>query len=178
MTGPEVWLRGPVAGVAAELQPAAHALLQAAAEIRAAATPLTTAELWASPGGAASVGFHLRHVVGSLDRLLTYARGESLDGPQRAALATETLPGDPPAEAATLVAEAVRTVEHAVDVLRRTPVETLGEARTVGRARLPSTVRGLLFHAAEHTQRHAGQVVTTAKIVRGLGLGAAQRGAS
>jgi hypothetical protein len=40
----------------------------------------------------------------------------------------------------------------------------------VGRARLPSTVFGLLFHVAEHTQRHAGQAITTAKIVRGLGL--------
>ncbi|MFL5577734.1 MAG: DinB family protein [Gemmatimonadaceae bacterium] len=176
MAAPEAWLSGPVAGVAPELQPAAHALLQAAAEIRTAAAPLTTSELWVSPGGAASAGYHLRHVAGSLDRLLTYARGQSLDGPQRAALVTEALPGDPPADAATLIAGVERAVGHALEVLRRTPVETLGEARTVGRGKLPSTVLGLLFHAAEHAQRHAGQLVTTAKIVRGLGLGSAGRG--
>jgi DinB superfamily len=171
MTAPEAWLRGPVAGVAPELQPAAHALLQAAAELRAAAAPLTTAELWVSPGGAASVGFHLRHAAGSLDRLLTYARGEALDEAQHAALAAESIAGDPPADAAMLMAGAERAIEHALDVLRRTPVETLREARAVGRRKLPTTVGGLLFHAAEHTQRHAGQAVTTAKVVRGLGLG-------
>ena len=55
--------------------------------------------------------------------------------------------------------------------LAATPPESLGDERLVGRAALPSTVRGLLFHGAEHTQRHVGQVITTAKIVRGLRLG-------
>jgi len=44
-------------------------------------------------------------------------------------------------------------------------VATLTDARAVGRQRLPSTVIGLLVHAAEHTTRHAGQIITTAKIV-------------
>ena len=169
MALPEVWLRGPVDGVAPVLQPAAHALLQAAEEIAAAARPLTTDELWVSPGGAASAGFHLRHIVGSLDRLLTYARGEGLDEAQRAILASESLPGDPPADAELLVGRAREAITRAVSVLRETPERSLLEPRTVGRAALPSTVLGLLFHAAEHTQRHAGQLVTTSKIVRGLG---------
>jgi hypothetical protein len=151
--------------------PAAHALLQAGEEIERAASPLTPAQLWVEPGGAASVGYHLRHVAGSIDRLLTYARGGALDERQLAALAAEGAAGDPPDDAATLVAGATRAIDQAMTVIRATPVATLTEPRAVGRGRLPSTVLGLLFHVAEHTQRHAGQVVTTAKIVRGLELG-------
>jgi uncharacterized damage-inducible protein DinB len=148
--------------------PAAHALLQVSEDVVRAAGPLTTSELWATPGGAASVGFHLRHLAASTDRLLTYARGEPLTDAQRGALAAERHPGYPPAEAAPLVAAADLAVRGAVDVLRRTSVDALTEPRFVGRARLPTTVLGLLFHVAEHAQRHAGQIVTTAKIVRGL----------
>jgi len=168
---PEVWLRGPLAGVDPLLMPAAHALLQAGEEIERAASPLTPAQLWLEPGGAASVGYHLRHVAGSIDRLLTYARGGALDERQLAALAAERAAGDPPDDASTLVAGATRAIDQAMTVIRATPVATLTEPRAVGRGRLPSTLLGLLFHVAEHTQRHAGQVVTTAKIVRGLGLG-------
>ena len=168
---PEPWLRGPVPGVAPALLPAVHALMQAAEELERAARPLTVGELWVEPGGAASVGFHLRHVAGSVDRLLTYARGDQLDDGQCSALAAEREPGDPPALSAVLLERAVGAIRQAVDVIRATPVSTLEEPRAVGRARLPSTVGGLLFHIAEHTQRHAGQVVTTAKVVRGLGLG-------
>lgn len=168
---PEVWLRGPVAGVHPLLQPAAHALLQAAEECERTASSLTVAELWATPGGAASAGFHLRHIAGVIDRLLTYARGESLDERQRAALAGEGRPGEPPANAAALLADVERAVSHALDVLRATTPESLAQARTVGRAALPSTVHGLLFHLAEHAQRHAGQLVTTVKVVRGSSRG-------
>jgi hypothetical protein len=148
--------------------PAAHALAQAEEDLPAAAASLTVDELWARPGGAASVGFHLRHIAGSIDRLLTYARGESLTEGQRAALAAEGEPGSPATGAGALVALATAAVRGAIDVLRRTPVATLGEPRAVGGKRLPSTVMGLLFHVAEHTQRHVGQAVTTAKVVRGL----------
>ncbi|HEX5830091.1 MAG TPA: DinB family protein, partial [Gemmatimonadaceae bacterium] len=104
MTAPEPWLRGPVPGVPDELQPAAHALLQAREDLPRAAAGLAPTELWMRPGGAASVGFHLRHLAGSLDRLFTYARGESLSPAQLAALAAEQSPGDPPPDAATLLA--------------------------------------------------------------------------
>jgi hypothetical protein len=167
---PEAWLRGPVQGVPDELMPAAHAIIDAREEIGAALEGLTVEQLWLRPGGAASLGFHARHVGGSLDRLLTYARGGGLSDEQRAALAAEGEPGDPPATAPELVAGLDRAVNHALEVYRATDPLALGEARAVGRAKLPSTVRGLLFHAAEHARRHAGQAIATSKIVRGLGL--------
>src|SRR5687768_13884323 len=86
---PEVWLRGPLSGYVPTLMPVAHALLQAREDIERVATGSTDEELWQRPGGAASAGYHLQHLAGSLDRLLTYARGESLDDAQRSALARE-----------------------------------------------------------------------------------------
>jgi uncharacterized damage-inducible protein DinB len=152
--------------VPAALQPVAHSLLQVREELAPLAA-LGERELWLRPGGAAAVGFHLLHLAGSTDRLFTYARGEELSAAQRAALAAER---EPPAEpAAALLARVEAAIEAALAQLRATDPATLAEPRAVGRARLPSTVGGLLFHAAEHAQRHAGQAVTTAKIVRGLG---------
>lgn len=115
------------------------------------------------------MGFHLRHVVGSIDRLLTYARGEALDARQLRTLATESEPGSPPVCVDALLDDVRRAIEGGLDALRTTPPESLDEERKVGRAGLPSTVRGLLFHAAEHTRRHAGQVIATAGILQGGG---------
>ncbi|HUQ83656.1 MAG TPA: DinB family protein [Gemmatimonadaceae bacterium] len=162
---PEVWLRGPLPGISPTLMPAAHCLLQCREEIARAASGLTTEQLWARPAGVASVGFHLRHIVGSLDRLLTYARGEQLGRSQLSALRAEGEPGEPPEDAASLIAGADRAIDSAVEVLRNTPDSDLFVARVVGRAGLPSNVLGLLFHCAEHTHRHTGQLVTTAKLV-------------
>jgi hypothetical protein len=162
---PEVWLRGPVAGIPSLLQPVAHALLQAVEEVRRVVSPLSPGHLWVRPGGAASVGFHVRHAAGSLGRLFIYARGEALSAEQRAFLAAEAEPGSPPEPAAALVASFERQVDRALAQLRDTRESTLLEARGVGRLLLPSTVIGLLVHAAEHTQRHVGQIVTTARIV-------------
>ena len=170
MSEPEVWLRGPLPDVPPLLQPVAHSLLQSREEVRAALRNLTPAQLWARPGGAASIGYHARHAAGSLDRLLTYARGEGLSTAQRDALAGEGTP-DLEEGAAERVAETFDAAVHAaLAQVSATLERTLLERRGVGRAHLPSTVIGLLFHAAEHTQRHAGQLVTTAKIVRGLRL--------
>jgi hypothetical protein len=168
MSEPEVWLRGPVPDVAPLLQPVAHSLLQCRAEVRDALTTLGAVHVWERPGGAASVGYHARHAVGSLDRLLTYARGEQLTRAQVGALASEARVDGGDDIAAILVAEFDAGVEHALLQIRSTPESSLLEPREVGRARLPSNVIGLLFHAAEHTQRHVGQLVTTAKIVRHL----------
>lgn len=166
--GAEAWLRGPLAGVSPTLMPAAHALLQAAADIGQAVAALSAEEIWREPAGAPSVGFHLRHVAGSINRLLTYAGGQQLGAEQFRELSLETRPGEPAENPAALVRAATSRIDDALRVLRATPDESLGEAREVGRAKLPSTVFGLLFHIAEHTQRHAGQIVTTARIVRGL----------
>jgi uncharacterized damage-inducible protein DinB len=172
----EAWLRGPVPGVPAELMPVAHSLIDALEEMDSAVADLTTEQLWLRAGGAASVGFHLRHVCGSIDRLLTYARGESLGVVQLAAIQEEAVPGSPPASAAELMEEVRDAIATALGACNAADPQTLHEPREVGRARLPSTVHGLLFHVAEHTRRHAGQVVSTARIIRGLGLGAARDG--
>lgn len=167
-TLPEVWMRGPVPEIPPMLQPVAHALLQAVEEIHQFVGPLSAEQLWAHPGKAASVGFHVRHAAGSLDRLFTYARGEALSEEQRAFLAAEAEPGSPPDEASSLAAAFEAQVGRALSQLRGTDESSLLEARGVGRLQLPSTVLGLLFHAAEHTSRHVGQIVTTAKVVRAL----------
>lgn len=120
------------------------------------------------PGGAASVAFHLRHIAGSVDRLLTYARGAALSDAQRRVLVSESSGGNAPGDAAELIAHARTAIAGAIDTLRATPQDSLLDARAVGRRALPSTVLGLLFHVAEHTQRHAGQAIATAKAVRGL----------
>jgi uncharacterized damage-inducible protein DinB len=162
---PEVWLRGPVAGIPALLQPVAHGLLQCREEVKEHVAPLEPEQIWARPGGAASIGFHVRHAAGSLDRLFTYARGETLSAAQKAALAVETEADVAPGAAARLVAHFDEAVDRALEQLRATREQSLLDFRGVGRAQLPSTVLGLLFHAAEHTQRHAGQLATTVKVV-------------
>ena len=160
----EAWLRGAIPGVPPALMPIVHTLMQVREELEAIVSPLSREQLWTRPGGAASIGFHLKHLAGSLDRLLTYARGETLNGRQLAFLDAEERPGlESPAQ---LLHTALAQIDAAVKQTIATPMALLDEARRVGRAALPSTVRGLLFHAAEHAQRHAGQIATTAKLVR------------
>jgi uncharacterized damage-inducible protein DinB len=162
----EPWLRGPVPDIPPLLQPVAHSLLQCREEVTAAIAGLTPEQLWQRPNGAASIGFHARHAAGSLDRLFTYARGEGLSAAQKAALAAEESPDLSPDAGAALVAAFDAAVERALAQLKATSEAALLEPRGVGRAQLPSTVLGLLFHGAEHTQRHVGQLVTTTKVVR------------
>jgi hypothetical protein len=166
MTQPEVWLRGSLPEYIDELQPVAHSLLQVREEIEGVAS-LTSAALWARPGDVASIGFHLKHLAGSLDRLMTYALGKQLTVRQYEYLAAEEQQQVETAEA--LVRHAQTAIDRALDQVRRTPLCTLDESRDVGRQHLPSTVLGLLFHAAEHAQRHSAQIITTAKIVRANG---------
>ena len=163
---PEVWLRGPVDSVPALLQPVAHALLQAREDVTALVAGLPAARLWDRPGGAASAGFHLQHLAGVLDRMLTYARGEPLSDAQFAALRAEGVPDDTLSPASLLAAFSDR-IDAALAQLRATDPATLAEARPVGRKALPSTVIGTLVHAAEHTQRHVGQLLVTVRVVSG-----------
>jgi hypothetical protein len=167
---PEFWLRGPVPGVPTSLQPVAHGLLQALDDAERLTADLHPEELWTAPGGAATIGFHLRHATGSLDRLLTYARGAPLSEEQRAAFALED-ERSPEVAADELIERLRTTVQAAVEQLRTTDEADLDGHRAVGRARLPSSVRGLLHHASEHTARHVGQISTTVKVVRGLRRG-------
>ena len=167
MSQPEVWLRGPMPGVPPLLMPAAHALAGAGEDVARVAAGLTVEQLWARPAGVASVGFHLRHIPGILDRLLTYACGESLSDAQLAYLRAEPDPGDPAPTADELLRGVDEAIARGLTQIRATPEEDLLLPRGVGRLQLPSTVMGLIFHAAEHAQRHTGQVVTLSRIVRG-----------
>ncbi|HVW12454.1 MAG TPA: DinB family protein [Mucilaginibacter sp.] len=162
----EVWLRGPVDGIPPLLQPVAHALLQAREEVNAMMEGFPEIFLWVKPSGMASPAFHLQHFTGVLDRLFTYARGELLNAAQLEYLSlegreTENAPG-----LDQLLANFRTQVDKALQQLRDTPDATLTEARGVGRAQIPSTVIGLLTHAAEHTMRHVGQLLVTSKLLK------------
>ena len=167
MSEPEVWLRGPLDGYHPMLMPVAHSLLQVREDLTRLEHTVTSAQLWARPGGAASIGFHIRHTGGALDRLLTYARGEALSAPQLVFLAGEEAPGDPPIPLSTLVIGVNAVIDRSLAQLRTTDAERLNDAREVGRSKLPATVLGLLVHAAEHSTRHMGQAITTARILTG-----------
>lgn len=167
ITRPEPWLRGDIPGIPALLQPVAHALVHSQENLTQVVPHLSLDQLWRSIGGTASVGFHLRHLSGSTDRLFTYARGEELSDHQRDQLAAEKGEAAPQPGVQELLDAWSSTVEASLAQLRVTLTSDLVEVRYVGRARLESTVLGLLFHAAEHASRHTGQIVTTARIVMG-----------
>lgn len=162
----EFWLRGPRPNVPPLLQPVAHALLQARQEVETALATFPDALLTARPAGVASVGFHLRHLAGVLDRMQTYARYQPLSETQLAYLAVENEVPTTPGSTIALVQHFHQTVEELLAYLPTVPETALPEFRPVGRAGLPSTVIGLLVHAAEHTTRHVGQLLVTARVVQ------------
>jgi uncharacterized damage-inducible protein DinB len=159
----EFWLRGPVEGIPPLLQPIAHALLQAREEINAVLANFPDALLWDRPAGVASVAFHLQHLAGVLDRLFTYAKGEGLREEQLRYLQDEGEITE--LSLAELLVHFNQQVSIALQQLSTTDTATLTDYRAVGRAGLPSTVIGLLMHAAEHTMRHTGQLLVTVRIL-------------
>jgi hypothetical protein len=162
---PEVWLRGPLAGYPSLLLPVAHALLQAREDIERLVATVPPGRAWQKPGGAASIGFHVVHIGGSIDRLCTYARGEMLDEVQLTFLNGESHVESAGLSLADAATQALASLDRALEQVRHTPPSSLLDARVVGRGRLPSTVIGLLVHVAEHTTRHVGQAITTAAIL-------------
>jgi uncharacterized damage-inducible protein DinB len=161
---PEVWLRGSIKNISSLLQPVAHALLQAREEINKIMQNFPEEKLWEKPAGVASVGFHLQHLAGVIDRLFTYAKGESLTEQQLNYLNNEGKPAENISRQ-KLLENFTMQVDVALKQLSKTKEETLTDYRSVGRKKLPSTVIGLLFHAAEHTMRHTGQLLVTAKFL-------------
>ncbi len=146
-TQPEPWLRGPVPGIPAVLQPAAHAFVMAREDVERAVQGMTQGQLWRSPGGITPLGFHIAHLTGSTDRLLTYARGETLSPSQKEALAREKSLAETQPDLDGLLRAWRDGVDAALRQLAATPESSVAEARAVGRAQLPTTVLGLLFHA-------------------------------
>lgn len=168
MTTPttEAWLRGPISGIPALLQPAAHALVLAREDVEKATAGLTHEQLWSRPNGITPIGFHLAHLAGATSRLMTYATGQPLSDAQKAFLVRERSAMDTKPSLDELLRDWHDAVDAAMAQLGATPESTLPEVRTIGKAQLPTTVIGAIFHAAEHAARHTGQLVTTAKLVR------------
>jgi uncharacterized damage-inducible protein DinB len=165
----EPWLRGTLTEVDAVRRGVLHALELAREDVARWCGELTEEELETRPFGLPSVGFQMRHMVRSLDRLLTYAEGQQLSEEQLALLKSEMESGG---RREDLFAEFKRGIESAMERVRAIGPVEYEEARGVGRKMLPTSVGGLLVHCADHTQRHVGQAVTTAKVVRQAGSSA------
>ena len=163
---PEPWMRGPMAGVHPLLAPVLYSFQMAREDLEKYTAGLPPARIWAAPHGLAPVGFHMVHIAGSTNRLMTYLQGKDLTAAQLDALAAEQVPGEASRE--QLLAALSHAFSDAEAVTRAMAPATLSDARTVGRKRLPTTAIGLLTHIAEHTQRHVGQAIVTAKLAAGL----------
>jgi len=153
-------MRGPIPGVETLLAPLLYSFQTAREDLAKWTEGLTSGQIWVTPHGFGSVGFHLRHIAGSTDRLMTYVEGKQLSEAQLAVMNAEKEPG---ATREMLLAGLSAAFENAEAAVRSLNPAQLAEPRAVGRKQLPTTVIGLLFHIAEHTQRHVGQAISAAK---------------
>jgi hypothetical protein len=160
---PEAWLRGPLPQVHPALASVLYTFQQTREDLARHTAGLIPGQVWARPHGLTSLGFHLRHIAGSVDRLTAYLEGRPLDMAQMAVLEAELEPG---ASLEELLADIHRVLRRAEESIRAIDPATLAEPRWVGRKRLPTTVIGLLVHIAEHTQRHLGQAIGAAQLAR------------
>jgi uncharacterized damage-inducible protein DinB len=161
----EVWMRGPISGLTPFLQPVGHAILQAREEVNQIMIDFPNDLIWERPNGAASIAFHLQHLSGVLDRLFTYANNQILNEDQLELLALEsditqflTVKG--------LLKRFNNQVNKVLTQLKNIEENTLLEPRGIGRKQIPTNQLGLLFHAAEHTQRHVGQLLVTVRMLK------------
>ena len=159
---PEPWLRGTLTEVPAVARGVLHALELAHEDTHKWCAGLSDAQLHARPAGLPSVAFQLRHIAGSLDRLLTYAEGRALSEEQLQTLETEARPGG---SAKELLANLDAALSRGSLRVRALASEDFALPRAVGSKKLPATLGGLLVHIADHTQRHVGQAITTAKLI-------------
>jgi uncharacterized damage-inducible protein DinB len=160
---PEPWLRGSITDVHPVVAQLLYSFQQAWEDLEYFTSGLSDEQTWSRPNSVAPVGFHIRHIGGSIDRLLTYVRGEQLSADQMSVLKSEM-------ESRGGISELLATLRHQLDSfeaeIRRLDPLTFGDVRKVGRKELPTSVGALLVHIAEHTQRHVGQAIVTAKLVR------------
>ncbi len=154
----EPWLAGRFSHLAPVPRLLCCSLEQSLDEVRHWTAPLDDAQLWSEPFEKTSVGFQLRHLAGSVDRLLTYARGESISTTQLAFLKAEAGPGAPKAE----LLAALEQAYAAATAFAHTATD-LDAPRFIGRQRLETPLGVLLAHIAEHTQRHTGQLIVLCK---------------
>ncbi|HUY95771.1 MAG TPA: DinB family protein [Terracidiphilus sp.] len=168
--GPEPWLSGSHTDVPAVARAILHALELALDDIRIWTTGLTDLEIRTLPLGLPPLAFHLRHVARSTDRILTYAEGNQLSPDQLVLLKSEQVgpQHDERETLAALIAEVERSFSNAAARIRALVDTDFNTPRAVGRKQLPTTIGGALIHVADHTQRHTGQIVTTAKVLKAL----------
>ena len=159
---PEPWLRGPLAGVHPLVMPVFFSYQMVREDLMRYVLPLKADQIWCDIQGA-TIGFHLKHIAGSVDRITTYLTRGTLTGSQLQALASERQGRE---AADVLYLQLDESLRDSESRLRTIDPAALYEARTVGRKGLPTTVVGLIVHLAEHTQRHLGQVITLCKAVR------------
>ncbi len=162
-TKAEPWLRGPIEGVQPLIAPIFYTFTQVREDLAKHTQGLTREQIWQKVNGAASLGFHIKHIAGSVDRLTTYALGGQLDEKQMQFLRAE---GEDGAEVSELLQLLDTVLQGSEERLRQIDPATLYETRAVGRKALPTTVLGLIVHLSEHTQRHLGQAMTTIKMLR------------
>lgn len=160
---PEPWIRGPLPGIDPLVMPVFHSFMMVREDLALHTSGVPADAVWRKVGPLPSLGFQLRHIAGSVDRLMTYLTGGQVSPEQIAYLKAEQEPGATLEELLAGVDQALRAAEER---LRTIDPATIHEPRFIGRKRLPTTVLGLLVHIAEHTQRHLGQAITTTKLVR------------
>src|SRR4051812_25957988 len=163
MASPEPWLRGHLKETNPFVAPILYSFEQAQEDLAKFTAGLSDHQTWARPFNLAPVGFEIRHIAGSMDRLTTYALGRPLNEAQLEALKHEMDPGEP---LDSLLSSLAQTMQRAETAIRGIDPASFPEPRKVGRKELPTTVIGLLIHIAEHTQRHVGQTIVIAKLVR------------
>ena len=161
----EPWLRGTHADVPAVARAVLHALELSLDDITRWTDGLTDAEVHVQPLGLSSLAFHLRHIARSTDRILSYAEGNQLPSEQLAALKSEQSGEE---SLAALLAEVEIAFSSAAERIRVLATANFDAPRAVGRKQFPTSIGGALIHVADHTQRHTGQVVTTAKVLKAL----------
>ena len=168
MTQPNIepWLSGSHSAIHPCLRPLLFSLEQAQQDLRHWTLRLSEEQVWAQPLGLAPLGFQLRHIAVSVDRLVTYVEGNQLNERQLTALRSEMIPG---ASLSELLTEMDAVFQGVVQKVERLDAIAITENRGVGRKQLPTTVIGLLVHIAEHTQRHVGQAILTAKVLSAIG---------
>lgn len=165
MALPEPWLRGPIAGLDQRLAPLLYSFQMAVEDLETCTSGLSDADLWTSPTGLAPVGFQLRHITGSTDRLATYLRGEQLSDQQKAVMAEEA---EPRGTRESLLENMRQVFDRVSADVRAIDPAAFADPRGVGRKALPTTVLGLIVHIAEHTQRHVGEAIVTVKALKAM----------
>lgn len=165
----EVWMRGPISGISPLLQPVAHALLQIDEDIQKQLTDEIEPYIWIRPFEMANIAFHVQHISGVIKRMIIYSKGETLTEEELQEIKLEGLQ-NPEFNNEVLKNRLHEIIENTITYLSSIDSNTLTDVRYLGRKKIPTTQIGLLFHAAEHGQRHYGQLLVTIKTVKGLFL--------